>query len=68
MGIFLSIFTYKIAERTNQNKWIYVLLTLIPGFGFIFFIYILLSSILLILDEINYLKSEIQTSTNKREE
>lgn len=66
MGMFLSIFTYKIAERTNKNKWVYVLLTLIPGFGFFFFVYTLLSSVLIILDQINYLKSKTESESDKK--
>ena len=66
MGILLSIFTYKIAQKTNANKWFYLFFTLIPGIGIIFFIYVLLASILMLLDQINYLKSEIQLTSDSK--
>ena len=68
MGMLLSIFTYKIAQKTNANKSLYVLFTLIPGIGIIFFIYVLLASILMLLDQINYLKSEIQVTSDLKNE
>ncbi len=63
LNLILSIFTYKIAQKTNANKWLYVFLTVIPGIGTVFFMYIVLSSILMKLDQINYLKSEIQVTS-----
>lgn len=50
-GIY-AIFTYNVAEKRNKSKILYVVLTLIPGFGSLFFFIIILTSILYALDEI----------------
>ena len=50
-GIY-AIFTYNVAEKRNKSKILYVVLTLIPGFGSLFFFIIILTSILYVLDEI----------------
>ncbi|MEI6846930.1 MAG: hypothetical protein WCK32_02665 [Chlorobiaceae bacterium] len=47
-----AIFTYKVAEKTNKNKALYVVITLIPVLGSLFFFITILTSILYALDEI----------------
>jgi len=49
---FYTIFTYKVAEKTNNSKLLYVFLTLIPGVGSVFFFIQILSSIIYCLDKI----------------
>ena len=53
-----SIFTYKVAEKTGQSKLLYVFITLIPGIGTIFLIYLVYATILKLLDEVNRLKEK----------
>lgn len=48
-----AIFTYKVAAKTGKNRALYVVVTLIPGIGSIFFVVIVLSSILYCLDKID---------------
>jgi ABC-type uncharacterized transport system permease subunit len=47
-----AIFTYKVAEKTNNSKLLYVFVTLIPGIGSVFFFIQILSSIIYCLDKI----------------
>jgi len=52
-----AIFAAQVAKRTGRSVPLFVVLTLIPLFGAFFFIYVMWSTALFVLDSINELKS-----------
>jgi len=55
--VIYAIFVAQIAKRTNKNVLVYVILSLIPFLGLFFFIYVMWTTILRMLDSINELKA-----------
>ena len=55
-SLIFAIFSYKVAEKTGKSKGLYVFVTIIPFVGTLFLVYLLYSTILLLLDEVNALK------------
>lgn len=59
-GIYAA-FAAQIARRTNRSVPMFVALTLIPMLGAFFFIYVMWSTVIYILDSINELKAKTNT-------
>lgn len=58
MQVIYSIFVAQIAKRTNKNVVLYVVLSLIPFLGAFFFIYVMWTTLLRVLDQLNELKEQ----------
>ncbi|MEN3294524.1 MAG: hypothetical protein V7642_3777 [Burkholderiales bacterium] len=58
MQAIYAIFVAQIAKRTNKNVPVYVIVSLIPFVGAFFFIYVMWSTVLSVLDSINELKAQ----------
>lgn len=58
MQAIYAVFVAQIAKRTNKNVPIYVIASLIPFVGTFFFIYVMWSTVLRVLDSINELKAQ----------
>lgn len=56
-GIY-AIFAAQVAKRTQRSVPLFVILTLIPLFGMLLFIYVIWSTTLYVLDSINELKAK----------
>lgn len=63
MQAIYAIFVAQIAKRTNKNVSVYVIVSLIPLVGAFFFIYVIWSTVLSVLDSINELKAQKGGST-----
>jgi cyanate permease len=61
MQIIYAILVGQIAKRRNKNAFAYVVASLIPFIGVFFFIYVMWSTILWMLDSINALKPRSST-------
>ena len=57
-----AIFIAQIAKRTEKSVLKYVVISLIPFIGAFFFIYVMWSTILGLLDAVNQLKAQIRSS------
>lgn len=53
-----AILTVQIAKRTNRSVPLYLILSLIPIAGAFFFIYVMWTTVLYVLDSINELKAK----------
>ncbi len=58
MQAIYAAFAAQIAKRTNRSVPMFVILTLIPILGTFFFIYVMWSTTILVLDSINELKAK----------
>jgi hypothetical protein len=56
-GIY-AIFAAQVAKRTQRSVPLFVILTLIPLFGMLLFVYVIWSTTLYVLDSINELKAK----------
>ncbi|WP_312589603.1 hypothetical protein [Comamonas terrigena] len=56
-GIY-AIFAAQVAKRTQRSVPLFAILTLIPVFGMLFFIYVIWSTTLYVLDSLNELKAK----------
>lgn len=54
--VIYAVFAGQVAKRTQRSVPAFVILTLIPGLGMLFFIYVIWSTALFILDSISELK------------
>lgn len=59
MQAIYAIFASQIAKRTNRSGPLFVVLTLIPFLGAFFFIYVMWSTALFVLDSLNELKGKV---------
>ena len=57
MQVIYAIFVAQIAKRTRKPVLVYVIFSLIPFVGAFFFIYVMWTTILRVLDSINELKA-----------
>ena len=57
-----AIFIAQIAKRTEKSVLKYVVISLIPFIGAFFFIYVMWSTLLGLLDSVNQLKAQIRSS------
>jgi uncharacterized membrane protein len=58
MQAIYAVFVAQIAKRTGRSVPVYVILSLIPIVGAFFFIYVMWSTVLRVLDSINELKAQ----------
>ena len=58
MQAIYAVFVAQIARRTSKNVPFYIVATLIPFVGAFFFIYVMWSTVLRMLDSINELKAQ----------
>ncbi len=58
MQAIYAVFVAQIAKRTGKNVPLYVIVSIIPLVGAFFFIYVMWSTVLRVLDSINELKAQ----------
>jgi len=58
-----AIFAFQIAKRTNRNVPVFLVLSLIPIIGAFFFIYVMWSTVIYVLDSINQLKGKMDIAS-----
>lgn len=58
MQAIYAILTVQIARRTNRSVPTYLIISLIPLIGAFFFVYVMWSTVLFVLDSINELKAQ----------
>lgn len=58
MQAIYAVFIAQIAKRTGKNVPFYVIVSIIPFVGAFFFIYVMWSTVLRVLDSINELKAQ----------
>lgn len=60
--VVFAVFAAQIATRTSRSAPLFVAFTLIPLLGLFFFLYVMWSTILLVLDRLNELKMQIEVA------
>jgi hypothetical protein len=59
MQAIYAIFIVLIAKRTNKNVWLYAILSIVPVLGMFFFLYVIASTFLRLLDSVNALEKKV---------
>ncbi|MEN9983817.1 MAG: hypothetical protein RI918_1786 [Pseudomonadota bacterium] len=59
MQAIYAIFIALIAKRTNKNVWLYTILSIVPILGMFFFLYVIASTFLRLLDSVNALEKKV---------
>jgi hypothetical protein len=61
-GLLLAIIPYKLAPRMGGNRWVWLVLSLIPGVNFVFLYYVFYRITAHVLDRLNAISARIGAS------